>query len=176
MQQRKLSDSESIKVLEDSKNRVMAMGLIHQHLYQNSTLGKIDFKNYTKELVGILVRTNATCAIDVTCSIPDLKIELDNAIYFGLMINELAINSIKHAYADVKEPQLTIIIKEEESKTVLEVKDNGTAKDINFEKSNSFGWKMVNNISEKLGGTLKTDTSNGLCIKITFDKDLIHIV
>ncbi len=176
MQQRKLSDSESIKVLEDSKNRVMAMGLIHQHLYQNSTFGSIDFKNYTKDLVGILVRTNATCAIDVTCSIPTLKIDLDNAIYFGLMINELAINSIKHAYANVAHPRLEITIKEQGNKTILRVHDNGTEKDINFEKSNSFGWKMVNNISDKLGGEIKTDTSNGLCIKITFDKDLIHIV
>lgn len=175
IQQRKLKDPESIKVLEDSKNRVMAMALIHQHLYQNASFAEIDFKNYTKQLVKVLIDTNACCEIDVKCSIPDLKIELDNAIFFGLIINELAINSIKHAYDNVKNPLLEISIFEDGDKMALCVKDNGQETDIDFEKSNSFGWKMVNNICEKLGGEIIVNSSNGLLVKILFGKDLISL-
>ncbi len=57
----------------------------------------------------------------------------------------------------------------------LVVKDNGQETDIDFDKSNSFGWKMVNNISEKLGGTLIVDNSDGLSVKILFSKDLIDL-
>jgi len=152
------------------------MGLIHQHLYQNSSFAEIDFKNYTKELVRVLISTNACCVIDVKCSIPALKIELDNAIFFGLIINELAINSIKHAYNGVAHPLLEISIFKKENKMALLVKDNGNEKDIDFDKSNSFGWKMVNNICEKLEGELSVDNSNGLAVEILFSKDIISIV
>jgi len=173
IQQRKLKDPESIKVLEDSKNRVMAMGLIHQHLYQNATFAEIDFKSYTKELVQVLIATNACCDIDLTYSIPALRIELDNAMFFGLIINELAINSIKHAYDGVKNPTLEISIYALEEEVVLLVKDNGNQANIEFDKSNSFGWKMVHNICEKLDAQLFVDNSVGLTIKILFSKEII---
>ncbi len=175
IQQRKLKDPESIKVLEDSKSRVMAMGLIHQHLYQNDSFAEINFKNYTKDLVRVLINTNASCAIDVKCRIPSLKIDLDNAIFFGLIINELAINSIKHAYEGVSKPLLEVSIFEENNKTALLVKDNGEKEHIDFDKSNSFGWKMVNNICDKLEGQLIVDTISGLSVKILFDKSIIEI-
>ncbi len=175
IQQRKLKDSDSIKVLEDSKNRVMAMGLIHQHLYQNTSFAEINFKNYTKELIQVLISTNAYCAIDVKCRIPLLKIDLDNAIFFGLIINELAINSIKHAYKGVLKPLLEVSIFEENNKTALLVKDNGNKEHIDFDKSNSFGWKMVNNICDKLEGQLFADITSGLSVKILFNKSIIAI-
>lgn len=175
IQQRKLKDPESIKVLEDSKNRVMAMGLIHQHLYQNASFAEIDFKNYTKQLVKVLIDTNACCEIDVKCVIPELKIELDNAIFFGLIINELAINSIKHAYDGVVNPYLEISIFESDNKMALCVKDNGHESDIDHDKSNSFGWKMVNNICEKLGGEVNVNNAEGLSVTILFDKSIIDL-
>lgn len=175
IQQRKLKDPDSIKVLEDSKNRVIAMGLIHQHLYQNSSFAEIDFKNYTKELVNVLINTNAYCDIVVQCNIPELKIELDNAIFFGLIINELAINSIKHAYDGVENPFLEISIFEESGKMALLVKDNGNEENIDFDKSNSFGWKMVNNICDKLDAKLVVNNLDGLSVKILFHKSIIDI-
>lgn len=175
IQQRKLKDPESIKVLEDSTNRVMAMGLIHQHLYQNASFAEIDFKSYTKELIRVLIDTNSSSKIDVQCNIPALKIELDNAVFFGLIINELAINSIKHAYDNVENPSLKVSISEKEDKVILEVTDNGTEKNIDFDKSNSFGWKMVNNICEKLGGEINTNNDEGLSVKILFSKDVIDL-
>jgi len=175
IQKRKLKDPESIKVLADSQNRVMAMGLIHQHLYQNASFAEIDFKNYTRELIQVLISTNACFVIDVKCRIPLLKIDLDNAIFFGLIVNELAINSIKHAYEGVLKPLLEVSIFEENNKTALLIKDNGNKEHIDFDKSNSFGWKMVNNICDKLEGQLTADTTNGLAVKILFNKSIIAI-
>ena len=175
IQQRKLKDKESIKVLEDSKNRVTAMGLIHQHLYQNASFSEIDFESYTKELVRVLIRTNACCEIEVKSSIPPIEIDIDNAIFFGLIINELAINSIKHAYEGVKHPLLEISIFELNNQTILEVKDNGRKKDIDFEEPNSFGWKMVNTICNKLEGRIEVNNLDGLSVKLFFSKEIIAI-
>ncbi|MCF6359825.1 MAG: hypothetical protein L3J29_03590 [Cyclobacteriaceae bacterium] len=175
IQQRKLKDPDSIKVLEDSKNRVMAMGLIHQHLYQNMSFSEIDFKNYTQELVRILINSNAHCKIEVNCSIPPLKINLDNGILFGLIINELAINSIKHAYEGVEHPLLEVSIYKHENKVALLVKDNGNTAEIDFNKEDSFGWKMVNTIAGKLEGEIRVDSSEGLSVEILFNKEIIDI-
>ncbi|MDH5474692.1 MAG: hypothetical protein OEX22_03270 [Cyclobacteriaceae bacterium] len=175
LQQRKLKDPESIKVFEDSKSRVIAMGLIHQHLYQNTSFIDIDFKSYTKELVQVLVRTNANRRIDVKCSIPALEINLDNAIFFGLIIHELALNCIKHAYDGVDNPILEISIFDSGEQTTLLVRDNGKAENTDIEKSNSFGWKMINTICNKLEGQLSVTISDGLSIKVVFKKEVIAL-
>lgn len=176
IQQRKLKDEDSIKVLEDSKNRVAAMGLIHQHLYQNDTFSEIDFSSYTHDLVRMLLQSNATFSITLNCNIPKLKIALDDAIYLGLLINELVLNCIKHAYKGVKNPILEISIYPKNSHVALCVKDNGISTNINLNQSNSFGWKMVQSIVAKLGGTMHTDTLCGLTIEILFDNHLLEIV
>lgn len=177
IQQRKLKDEISITAIQDSKNRVMAMGLIHEHLYQNTSFAEIDFKNYVKELLDSLIRTYSTSEkeIEVNISIPSLKIEVDNGIYLGLIINELVNNSLKYAFEDVEEPLLEISIFESNDQIVLNVRDNGTKKIIAFGDSKTFGWKMVKAICHKIGGKLKIDNSQGLSVEVCFSADLVGL-
>lgn len=175
IQQRKLKDSESVKVIQDSKNRVIAMGLIHEHLYQNASFAEIDFKNYVKELIDALLKTYTSSKIGIEISIPTIKIDVDNAIFLGLIINELVNNSIKHAFDGAENPFLQVSIFESAQEMVLMVKDNGTKEDVNFNSSKSFGWKMVNSICQKLGGRLEVDNSNGLSIQVHFNSDLVEL-
>lgn len=178
IQQRKLNDPESIKAIQDSKHRVKAMGLIHEHLYQNTSFAEIDFKNYVKELVNALIQTYSILETKpkVKIEIPSVKIEVDSAIFLGLIVNELVNNSLKYAFVGVDKPILEVLMFESNDQMVLKVKDNGQGKNVDFENPKSFGWKLVNVMGQKLGGKLDVEDSDGLTVYLYFSTNLVRTV
>ncbi len=175
IQQRRLTDPQAIEAIEDSKNRILAMGLIHSHLYQSDSFAQIDFSTYVKELINTLVKATAINKIEVILSIPAIKINLDNAIFLGLIINEFAINSIKHAFKKVNIPIIEVSIFEDQDSTIIRFKDNGISKGLNLEKSNAFGWKMIRTMCEQLNATPIVNQENGVAIDICVSKEIIII-
>ena len=45
--------------MRDSQNRVMSMALIHETLYRSKDIGKIDFRDYSKQPVSHLFQSYA---------------------------------------------------------------------------------------------------------------------
>ena len=175
IQQRRLKDKQAVEAIEDSKNRILAMGLIHSHLYQSDSFAQIDFSTYVKELINTLVKATAINKIEVVLSIPAIQINPDNAIFLGLIINEFAINSIKHAFKKVKVPIIQVSIFEEQNTIIIRFKDNGMSKRLSFEKSNAFGWKMIRMMCEQLNATPIVNQENGVAIDIYISKKIITI-
>lgn len=95
-----IQDERTINLLKESQGRVRAMSLIHEELYQNDDLAKIDFAEYTRTLVSRLSKTYCTypVLINVTLNIDEISLGIDAAIPCGLIINELFTNSLKYAF------------------------------------------------------------------------------
>ncbi len=177
IQQRKLSDNTTKQVIADSRSRVIAMGLIHEHLYKNASYAEINFANYLKELVQNLVQTYSahTQSIDLNISVDDMRLDVEKAIHLGLIINELINNSIKHAFGGVEHPKLAVAFVRSGEKVVLSVKDNGEEPVGDLDLSASFGWKIVGSLCQKLQAVLEVSQSDGLIVQIKLDPDLIGL-
>lgn len=175
IQQRKLSDQTGKQVIADSKSRVIAMGLIHEHLYKNASYAEIDFSSYMKELVQNLAQTYTTekRSIHLDIVLPKLKLGAENAILLGLIVNELVNNSIKHAFDDVDQPILTIQVKKEGGHTYLSIGDNGGKPVKDLPSSQSFGWKIVHALSQKLKADLEVFDNQGFKVVLRMDTDFI---
>ncbi len=77
MQSNYTDEPEIIKLLENCQNRVTSMALVHQHLYGNSELDKIDFAQYTESLLDHLAYSQ-NCEARNICLHLDLEtIELN---------------------------------------------------------------------------------------------------
>lgn len=97
-------------VFSESEGRVRSMALIHEKLYQTTSLAHVDFADYANSLTNILMQTYSRAAQRVRSevSIEHVQLGVDVAIPLGLILNELVANSLKHAFQDGREGLIRI--------------------------------------------------------------------
>jgi len=175
LQQRQTEDATAHKALQEGRNRVKAMALIHQNLYQDENLVGVDMPQYITKLVNNLVATYKTDskAIELKTDIDSLKLDVDTIIPLGLIINELISNSLKYAFVNKDSGEIFIGLKVDDKTLQLEVKDNGVGfpEDFSIEKANSLGYKLIRSFSKKLEADLDLKSSeNGARITLIISK------
>ncbi len=173
MQERQIDDPKLKMLLEESQNRIRTMALIHENLYRNENLANIMFSNYVKSLAGNLARTFSEQQGKVTFEydIEDVYLPLDTGIPCGLIINELISNSFKYAFVGKDKGKIMINLKRlDEQSFQLEVIDNGVGipDDIDFEKVDSLGMKIVTKLVQQIEGNMNYSYDNGAKFIIKF--------
>ena len=165
------SDPATLAAFEESQHRVKAMARIHERLYQTSDLARIDFAQYTRDIVSGLVRSYGSGArVDIQVS--DVMLGLDEAIPCGLIINELVSNSLKYAFRK-EAPGLIRIelgLEPETDQVRLVVSDDGIGfpPGLDFRCTSSLGLQLVTTLSEQIGGAIELDRRNGTTFVVRF--------
>jgi two-component sensor histidine kinase len=172
LQGAEIEDPTASQKFRDSQDRVKAMALIHERLYQSSDLAKIDFAGYVRSLTGHLLRSYKvdTNAIRLTLEVESVPMNLDVAIPCGLMINELVSNALKYAFPQRGDNEIKIRFSEgNEGALRLVVRDNGIGfpENLNPEESDSLGLKLVRTLTEQLGGRVQYRNQNGFVCEIS---------
>ena len=172
LQGAEIEDPTASQKFRDSQDRVKAMALIHERLYQSSDLAKIDFAGYVRSLTGHLLRSYKvdTNAIRLILEVDSVPMNLDVAIPCGLMINELVSNALKYAFQQRGDNEIKIRFSEgNEGALRLVVRDNGIGfpENLNPEESDSLGLKLVRTLTEQLGGRVQYRNQNGFVCEIS---------
>ena len=174
LQASKSNDRQVIGILEDSRNRIQSMALIHDKLYRSEDFTQIDFTKYIQELSHSLFRAYGVDPGKVTfkSDIEQIPIGLDCAIPCGLLVNELVTNSLKHAFPKSGGGEIRIALHAVKGdETMLSVSDNGIGlpKDLDFRKTASVGLHLVTILAEnQLEGKIELDRTGGTKFSITF--------
>lgn len=80
------------------KNRIHSMALIHEQIYNEDDLTRIDYEDYFTKLVhGVVASYGCSNKVHIELSIAKLELPLDRVINLSIIVNELVTNSIKHA-------------------------------------------------------------------------------
>ena len=169
MQNRRSESIESSEILTTTKARVHSIGLIHEHLYKHDDLSKVSLKEYVDDLVGMLLRTfrNTKKKIKINENIEDLSLDIDAAVSIGLILTELITNSLKYAFKDCEDPELSIHCNQQHKFVVLKVGDNGSG----FKgQPEGFGWSVIRSTIENIGGSYEINSNQGfhVIIKINY--------
>lgn len=160
-------------------NKIKAMSLVHQKLYQAKNLSKINLKDYIEDLSSLILQSYGTLSQKITIKFDliDVNILIDSAIPLGLVLNELITNTFKHAYPNNKTGVLFIKLYQDEDYTInIHLEDNGIglSEDINIRKLHSMGISTVFSIIEhQLKGKISFDKRNGMKWHIKI-KDNLH--
>lgn len=162
--------AENSSSYQEAIDRVTAMAIIHEKMYQSGSLSKFDLEKYLRSLVDSLL-LNYT--IDkkpeffIRVEVVDMKSK--SIVPLALLINELLLNSLKHAFSEQENPEISISLLENEQyksdRFFLHYSDNGSWTDNSVA---SFGTEIIQAMSEQLEGSFTLDTS-GFGTKYVFD-------
>jgi len=165
LQSESVVDKEAKIAIKEAENRVRSMVLIHQKLYNKDELVGINTQDYFNDLVRDIFESHQFESKTITyeLNVEPLVLDIETVTPIGLILNELIVNTIKHAFDKVTpESKINIQFHKEAEQLVLKVIDNGKG----FEgeiKSTSFGITLMKALSKKLKATLnyKSEPNKG---------------
>ncbi len=170
-----IRDEKAIEIFKECQSRIYSMALIHEKLYLSETLTRIDFSEYIKSLISHLFlsygKTERT--VRPVIHVKDVSLGIEKVIPCALIINELASNSLKHAFPSQtleKTPEIRISFLSEGDELVLKVSDNGIGmpKAFRIQDCESLGLKLVNALVHQLGGDMMIRSHQGTEFVIRF--------
>ena len=152
----------AIEALEEGKSRVKAMALIHQKLYQNDDLSVIEMQGYIESLINSVqsVYKKGGHNISITIDAEGTELDIDRAIPFGLILNELVSNSFKYAFPENDENgKIYIHLRKNGDQGYFEYTDNGVGlpEDSDERAHSSMGIRLINRLVNQLQSKLNID-------------------
>ncbi|MDK2939419.1 MAG: hypothetical protein PWQ51_1583 [Methanolobus sp.] len=163
-----------IEAFLDSRNRVRSMALIHEELYQSKDMTSVDFSDYTKKLMNYLSRSceDGKKDIKLVSKIEGVYLNVDTAVPLGMIINELVSNSLKHAFSEMKEGEISVELNVIKNDFLLKIKDNGIgiSPDIDFRNTESLGLQLVTTLVDQIDGTIELNSIHGTEFIINFSE------
>jgi PAS domain S-box-containing protein len=170
LQSRYITDEMTLAAIKESQNRVRAMALVHEKLYQSADIAKINLDDYVRFLGNSLFQFYGMKGkgIVLTTRIQDINVGINTAIPIGLIVNELVSNSLKHAFPDGRKGEISFAITRENAMLNLVYKDNGTGipAELDWHNAKSLGLRLVISLVEQLQGTIELERTAGTAFKI----------
>lgn len=175
LQSRDIENEEAVTHFNEAIDRISAMALIHNQMYQSKDLNKIELEPYLQSLSkNILNSYILNIPVNISFKI-ELKYVTSNVIVpIALIFNELISNSLKHAFSNKSEGNIAISIIEENDGTIKFLfMDDGDWK--TPEKSDSFGLELIDTLTQQLNGTFTRTSENGTTYEfiLTSERELL---
>jgi PAS domain S-box-containing protein len=183
LQSLKLQDEQAKRIFRESQNRVKAMALIHEQLYQTKDFMRVDFAEYLQTLASMIAESynEPPSIIKVQIDSEKLDLSIDAAIPAGLIVSELVTNSLKYAFPETtesaeKNKEIAILArKTSDNDIMLTVCDNGIGLNMErpLESPKTLGLRLVKMLTEQLRGSIEVLPQKGAAFCIRF-KDEAH--
>ena len=151
------------------QNRINAMSKLHELLYNQDSTLSLDTYEYFEKLIDEL-NDSIENEVEITLTI-ESDLHIEQAIYCGLILNELVTNSLKYAFVDSINKQIDISLSEQNNWFTLNIKDNGIGYDQKTTKD-SLGLTVVKRlVNRQLDGHINIDSTNGVSNTIIWNDD-----
>jgi two-component system, sensor histidine kinase PdtaS len=167
------------QILREAKQRIDSIALTHQMLYQKDNLSNILIGEYIQNLVRQIEASlpSSTIRLVTEINVEKRKINIDNAIPLGLLINELLTNAYKHAFPGKAGGVITVSLGENENHCILTVKDNGVGLPDNYNSPDrkSMGMDLIFILAEQLDAALTIENSGGAQFSLNIPKNKLFV-
>ena len=172
LQGAKIENKEVVAILDESRRRISAIALIHEKLYQDRDLHRVDFKSYLEELIDSqqIIVGNLNYHVK-SCKV---MLSLDTAVPLGLIVSELIMNAIKHAFDGVQNPEINVTLEKDNQGYLLEIADNGNGLPQGFDLKNpsSLGTEIIVALGDQIQAKIDYSSHSGAKFSIRFSEQL----
>ena len=162
---------ETKSVLRKAGNRISALSIVHQTLYQHERVDEVHTKPFLEMLLPHLESALLMEDLRIALShdIEDALIRSDDANPLALLILELITNSVKHAF-DERGGEIHVSLKNVGDHLEVIVRDNGVGESHSDSEHGGTGTRLIQAFVRQLSGSFDIDTHNGRTTKIVFPK------
>jgi PAS domain S-box-containing protein len=169
-----ITDNKTRRFFKESQDRISAMAMIHEKLYQSRDFMCIDFDDYLDKLAHYLLRCYEKKAglVSLVVEADKVAIGIDEAIPCGLIVNELLSNALEHAFPAGRKGVIKVrCLSLEDGQISLTVADDGVGLPLglDFRNTESLGLQLVTLLVKQLQGIIEIENTGGASFKITFD-------
>ena len=170
------------RILDNMQARLSSLALLHEKTYNTDDFININLEDYMKDQDSTLHMLFGAKNINFTSDVdPRIHLSMDVITPLLLIVDELTMNAIKHAFPDPDMPNKTISKKIDfidDNICELILKDNGVGlKDPDALVNHNLGWEIINNLTRQINGELELlDCEVGTGFRIIFPVNFKHTI
>ncbi|MEQ9089721.1 MAG: PAS domain S-box protein [Balneola sp.] len=176
LQKNEVKDEKVTAAFEQSINRIISIAMVHELMYKSPELSSINIQTYLDMLVPAIsaAMNDHNRNIEFDIEIDEYKLNINQAIPIGLLLNELITNSFKYAFQDQEEGMINIKLDADVEKVTVLYEDNGSGfgDDSNFDKPKNLGLNLIHTQLQQLEATYTVDTRNKFKLEFTFESEV----
>jgi two-component system, sensor histidine kinase PdtaS len=165
---KRVQSEETRTHLHDAHTRVMSVAAI-QHQLARATLGDVELRVYFTDLcrsIGAsMIRDHNLLSLDVT--VDESVADSDVSVSLGLIVTELVINALKHAFPDQRSGKIMVDYHSGGPSWMLSVSDDGVGMPAPADAHSGLGSTIVEALARKLDAAVEIfDTNPGTRVSI----------
>ena len=143
-------------IINNTRNRIKTMALTHEEVYQSPNVSSVNMETFLNEGVSNLFNLYTTGYINLHFNIESINMGMDKSIPLGLLVNEVALNTIKYAFPEKDKGNFYIKLERLNSEIILSIWDDGVGlpEGVDLFNSDSLGFIIIRNLSQQLEAEL----------------------
>ena len=169
-------------IIDHMQSRLSSLAILHEKTYNTTDFKNINLKEYIVDqdsqlrgLIGLRDGIEFKSEVD-----EDINLTIEVITPLLLVIDELTMNAIKHAFPDKTAPNKIIykqITKIDDETGQLILKDNGIGIEDPSKITKNLGCEIIRNLTKQLDGHIELyQHENGTGYKLTFPLDMEHTI
>jgi two-component sensor histidine kinase len=169
-----VNDNYYIEMIKECQVRLLSMPFLYEKFNSSGGPEELNVYDYIKFILRNVFLKYGVLDSPIALKIDVEKIFLNyyTAVFFGLIVNELVTNSLRHAYPEWQEGNVYIGFKkhEEDNKHTLIINDDGVGipRDMDFLAEDAAGLKIVRFIVRIMNGKIEVNRKSPTEFRITF--------
>lgn len=163
-------DAISHKIMQQLYMRVQSIAVFHEKVYRLELYSRVPLDEYIREIVNSAYYEygEKMKAIEIELDLKEQEFTVEKALPVGIIINELLLNSIRHAFPDPppEGARIRISLSVEQNTTKLTVEDNGqgysSTEQMEYQNSGrGMGFTLIQSLLRQVDGKIEVQNGNG---------------
>jgi PAS domain S-box-containing protein len=165
-------DASTASVLTEARSRLGSMSLLYEKLNISEDALNLSLREYLPALVRQIAATFPRCpAVHVEAAADDIVLPVRDLTTLGILVNELIMNAMKHAFEEGAEGSLRVRASRSGGGILVSVEDDGKGmgERAAAPEGPGLGLKIVRLLAEQLNACLRIESGTGKGTKVALE-------
>ena len=149
MQTRSIADPHARASLDSMLQRVESIGTVHRRLYQSKDVRRFDVADFVRDITHELLKASGRDDVALSLDLEPVQVPAQQASPVALMLNELLMNALKHAFPPGRLGRVSVKIAEDDGCLVVVLADDGVGMPA-AKRGTGFGSRLIKTLARQL--------------------------
>ena len=171
LQMSKHADGAARDALRDAQARIQAMALVHNQLYRESNLDRVDLARLLPSLGQNVIKLyGASERVTLSSSLRTWPLPVARASPLALLVTEVVTNALKHAFPSGRSGTIRLEGWRADDRPVLRIADDGIGMEVNghARERRTIGLDVMRALAGQLDARLEIDGQRGVDVRLIF--------